>query len=228
MMLQLPQQSCTRFSKTGNVVARTSSKNVKPHSAATTAKKLIADFQAAKREWKKADKELQALYGRYPELEDHLPMVLLYTKTDGEEVFAQTIIDAERAFPPRDDKTKPNYPALREAFAERLGPAREKHREARKCVGIKKAEKRNFDAFFRMKGAFLALCRHKPSSVQDIAMMAGVIRQEMGDVVRCVPEEIGSLYGDSNSLQVHHDWLRCRSAAVDFFAAFLSTLSKAG
>lgn len=228
-MLQLPQQPGSRLPRTrGAIVARASIKSARTSARPTTTEKLIADFRAAKRAWKKAARELQALYDRHPDLRDHLPAVLLYTKTSGEEVFAASMPEAERMLPPSYDEIKPGYPILREDFARRLGLAREKHREARKCVGIKEAEKRELDAFFRMKSAFQTLCRHKPKSIQAIAMVASVVRQEMSDVVGCARRGTGSLYGGFKTSQDYPDWRSCRSEAVNFFAAFLSTLSKAG
>lgn len=155
-------------------------------------------------------------------------MVLLYTKTSGEEVFAVSMPEAERMLPPSYDEIKPGYKILREDFAKRLGPARDKHREARKRVGLTKAEDNEGTAFYEMRNLFRALCRHKPKSVQAIAMIASVVRQEMGDVVGCARRKTGSLYGGFKTPQDYPEWQFCRSEAVEFFASFLSTLSKVG
>ncbi len=210
------------------IVSRAPIKQAKTRACPTKTEKRIADFRAAKRTWRKADRDLQALLDRHPDLKDHIPAVLLYTTTSGDEVYVTTETEAERLLPSSYDEAKPLYVALRKDFAKRLGPARKKHREQRKLVGITKAENDKLYAFLEMKSAFQTLCRHKPKSVQDIAMMAGVIRQGMGDVVRCAPDEIGGLYGDCKALESFPEWRHCRSQAVDFFAAFLSTLSKAG
>lgn len=192
---------------------------------------LITAFMSARRTARIARTEYDELAAKHPDLCVDDPIIFLFTNGDGEPVHGD-FRDIRRFFPEAHDGWSPGTKKRRELLQQQYGEARRRLADQRKAAGLTASWDRMAAASDRERQGLLALCRHRPTSTQEMRTQVRVVRKYLPEIAHAIGGAVNGkrfkIYGARYDSHDYVGWCEARGHAFDYLATLVLALGKVG